>query len=63
MSTLEAYFSGKKELFEGLAIYGLDKEWKSCPILHLDPDKQKYEMEDSLESVLKRSVRQEGFLE
>ena len=36
VSTLEAYFQGKKELFKGLAMEGLEKEWKQYPILHLD---------------------------
>ena len=31
LSTLEAYFQGKKELFEGLAIANLEKEWMSIP--------------------------------
>lgn len=29
LSTLEAYFQGKKELFEGLAIYDLETDWKN----------------------------------
>jgi hypothetical protein len=36
LSTLHAYFSGKKELFEGLAIEKLEKNWTKHPILHLD---------------------------
>lgn len=36
LSTLEAYFQGKKELFEGLALETLEKEWTEYPILHLD---------------------------
>ncbi|MDE6770829.1 MAG: ATP-binding protein, partial [Muribaculaceae bacterium] len=36
MSTLEAYFEGKRELFEGLAISKLETEWQSYPILHFD---------------------------
>ena len=36
LSTLEAYFQGKKELFEGLAIENLEKDWASYPVLHLD---------------------------
>ncbi len=56
ISTLEAYFQGKKELFEGLAIEGLEKEWKKYPILHLDLNTQKYETEESLESVLNENL-------
>ncbi|MDO5490771.1 MAG: AAA family ATPase, partial [Bacteroidaceae bacterium] len=36
LSTLEAYFQGKKHLFEGLAIESLEKEWAVHPVLHLD---------------------------
>ena len=36
ISTLEAYYQGKKELFEGLAIEQLEKDWIKHPILHLD---------------------------
>lgn len=34
VSTLRSYFEGKKELFEGLAIEKLEKEWESYPVLH-----------------------------
>jgi hypothetical protein len=33
-STFHAYFSGRKELFKGLAIEQLEKEWKQYPVLH-----------------------------
>ncbi len=36
MSTIEAYFEGKKELFYGLKIAELESEWKSYPIFHFD---------------------------
>ena len=36
ISTLEAYFQGKKELFAGLAVERLEKDWIKYPILHLD---------------------------
>ena len=36
VSTMEAYFSGRKELFSGLAIEKLEAEWKQHPVLHLD---------------------------
>ena len=35
-STLESYFSGEKELFEGLKIMSLEQEWERFPVLHLD---------------------------
>jgi len=36
LSTLKAYFEGKKELFEGLKIAELEKEWKQYPVFYLD---------------------------
>ena len=40
LSTIKAYFEGKKELFEGLAIESLEKEWKRYPVLLLHPNVQ-----------------------
>lgn len=48
LSTLEAYFRGKKELFEGLAIYDMEKEWKRYPIFHIDLNTANFREEDSL---------------
>ncbi|MCF0219509.1 MAG: AAA family ATPase [Muribaculaceae bacterium] len=39
LSTLEAYFEGRKELFEGLAMAELEKEWAEYPVLHIDLNK------------------------
>lgn len=36
VTTFQSYFEGKKELFEGLAIKKLEKEWKEYPVLHFD---------------------------
>ena len=36
ISTLEAIFKGKRELFNGLKIYDLDYEWKEYPVIHID---------------------------
>ncbi len=35
-STFDAYFSGRKDLFKGLAIEKLETEWKHYPVLHFD---------------------------
>ena len=35
-STLKYYFQGRKDLFEGLSIGELEKEWKQYPVLHFD---------------------------
>lgn len=52
ISTLEAYFSGKKELFKNLAIEELEKEWIKHPILHIDLNTEKYDTPESLENIL-----------
>ena len=52
LSTLEAYFQGKKELFEGLAIYDLETEWKQYPIFHIDLNTANFREEGSLYTVL-----------
>ena len=56
ISTLEAYFEGKKDLFEGLDIAGLEKDWKKYPVLHLDLNTQKYGSEKSLMTLLEENV-------
>ncbi|MBP5612781.1 MAG: AAA family ATPase, partial [Bacteroidales bacterium] len=35
-TTLDSYFKGEKELFQGLKIMKLEKEWKQYPVLHFD---------------------------
>jgi hypothetical protein len=52
LSTLHAYFSGKKELFEGLAIERLEKNWIKYPVLHLDLNTSEYKTEDDLRNKL-----------
>lgn len=52
LSTIQAYFEGKKELFRGLAIEQLEQEWNIYPILHLDLNAQKYDTPESLYSML-----------
>lgn len=58
LSTFEAYFWGKKELFEGLEISVLEKEWQEYPILHLDLNSREYKDESSLEAELNRHLEQ-----
>ena len=52
VSTLSAYFEGKRELFDGLAIAGLEKEWVRRPVLHLDLNTADYRQPGSLVSLL-----------
>ena len=42
VSTLEAYFSGKKDLFKGLMMEQLEKDWTVYPVLHIDFSISKY---------------------
>ena len=52
LSTMEAYFKGKKELFEGLAMEDLEKDWVEYPVLHLDLNGSKYMEPENLNVVL-----------
>ena len=52
VSTLECYFLGKKELFKGLAIDGLEKEWKEYPVFRIDFNGKNFMNEGELEQVL-----------
>lgn len=52
ISTLEAYFQGRKELFAGLAIEKQEKDWLNHPVLHLDLNIEKYDQPDSLDKIL-----------
>jgi len=52
ISTLEAYFQGRKELFRGLAIEQLEKDWTQYPVLHLDLNAEKYTTSEALTSLL-----------
>ena len=52
VSTLQAYFEGKKELFKGLAIEKLEKEWIEYPVIHLDLSRGKYFSLENLHAIL-----------
>lgn len=56
ISTLEAYFLGKKELFEGLAIEKLEQDWLTYPVLHLDLNARKYDKPEDLEAMLNQHL-------
>ena len=47
-STLHSYFAGKKDLFKGLAIEKLEKEWTEYPVLHFDMSLGKHLDKDAL---------------
>ena len=52
ISTMDAYFSGKKELFKGLAMEQMEKGWIQYPVVHLDLNGITYSSEDVLDQVL-----------
>ena len=58
ISTFEAYFKGKRELFQGLALEKLEKDWTEYPVLHLDLNTAQYNDELSLNGVLNDAICQ-----
>ncbi len=53
LSTIQAYFEGKRELFKGLAIDSDDMDWEARPVLKLDLNAEKYDSVEALESILR----------
>ena len=51
-STFKSYFSGKKDLFKGLAIERLEQEWTEYPVLHFDMSGGKHMEKEQLETYL-----------
>ncbi len=56
ISTMEAYFLGKKELFKGLALEQLEQNWTVYPVLHLDLNTSEYRKENDLSEELNRNL-------
>ena len=52
VSTLEAFFSGKRELFKDLYVDSVEWEWKQYPIMHLDLNVEKYTTPEALDNIL-----------
>lgn len=52
LSTLEAYFLGKKGLFKDLAMEKLESEWAEHTVFHLDLNSEKYDSKERLDGVL-----------
>ena len=59
VSTFESYFSGKKELFEGLAIEKLEQKWMEYPVLHFDMSGGKHMEKEQLEDYLSNRLEAE----
>jgi len=51
-STLRSYFEGRRDLFKGLVISGLETEWTEYPVLYFDMSRAKHVDKDTLESML-----------
>ena len=54
VSTLDAYFKGKKDLFKGLAIDDLEKEWAEYPVFHIDFNGGNFTQPGVLEKVIEK---------
>ena len=52
ISTLENYFLGRKELFDGLKIASLEKEWLAYPVFHVDFNGDDYQTDGMLENAI-----------
>ena len=57
VSTLKNYFLGKKELFKGLAIDSLEKDWYEYPVFHIDFNGENFTLAGTLEDKIR------GYLE
>ena len=56
VSTLKYYFQGKKELFKGLAIDSLEKEWAEYPVFHFDFNGENFTEQGILEAKLEGKI-------
>lgn len=59
VSTMQSYFEGRKDLFKGLAIERLEKEWTEYPVLHFDMSGGKHMEEEQLEDYLNYRLEEE----
>ena len=63
LSTIKAYFEGKRELFKGLAIDSMDDaEWQARPVLYLDLNTEKYDKPEKLDDVLNDFLKKQEAL-
>ncbi|MDE6027419.1 MAG: ATP-binding protein, partial [Muribaculaceae bacterium] len=54
LSTLKAYFEGRRDLFKGLALDNIEVKWETYPVLHFDFTSEDYSLQDGLERRLNR---------
>ena len=62
LSMLEAYFKGRKELFEGLAVSGWEKDWTEYPVIRVDFSAMTGHDTETLVRELRRSLERTGRL-
>lgn len=58
LSTLKAYFEGRRDLFKGLAADGMDLDWTPRPVLRFDFNAEDYSKEDGLEQIIMGFLRE-----
>lgn len=58
LSTIEAFFRGRRDLFEGLAIDSMDWDWAEYPVLHLDLSGKEYTETGQLDNILNEYLSQ-----
>ena len=56
VSTIENYFLGRRELFKGLAIDALEKDWLEYPVFHIDFNSNNFTEAGTLDSVIEETV-------
>ena len=56
VSTLMSYFEGRRDLFEGLKMMDLEREWTKYPVFHIDFNGQRYHQGGMLHKVLETNV-------
>ena len=63
LSTIKAYFEGKRELFKGLSIDNIENtEWQARPVLHLDLNTEKYDTPEKLDDFLNDFLKKQEAL-
>ena len=56
MSTLKYYFMGQRQLFKGLAIDNLEKDWASYPVFHIDFNSTNFDEHDALTIKIRKYI-------
>lgn len=56
LSTLEAYFQGRRDLFDGTFISGVETEWKKYPVIHIDLNSSNFQTKEGVIDVLSRQL-------